>query len=546
MNAISARPALRPAGLADRHTPRSASTAGQWSRWPRLSRLLRRPLLSRLRPLLPLLPLLLMGACASAPPPEATLPASANAATPAAWQRAAVTANTSTSAPVLAATTPALLWAARFDAPELPELLRAAWAASPDLASAAARIERARATLTVAQAAGLPQLGASAQAQRGRSQPAGGSGSGSDSGAGTVGASTVLSAGVQAAWELDLFGGLAAGSRAAGARVLAAQAQAQALHLALTAETTSTWLAHRACQAQQQTLAADSASRAEIARLTALRARAGFAAPADEALSAASAAQGRMQEQAQAARCENLLLALAELTGLDVSALRSRLANTGVAALPAAPRVALPDVPAALLQQRPDLMQAQHQWQAAAFEVDQARARQYPHISLAGSIGAARIDFGAAHLSGSTWSIGPLQISLPLLDGGARAAGVSAAQAGAAEAQAQILSALRRAVREVEQALVALHSASAQRADAERASAGFEASLRASQARQRSGLASLFELEDARRTALAARSALIELEREQAQAGIDLYRSLGGDALAAVGASPAAQTAPKQ
>ena len=60
------------------------------------------------------------------------------------------------------------------------------------------------------------------------------------------------------------------------------------------------------------------------------------------------------------------------------------------------------------------------------------------------------------------------------------------------------------------------------------AAEGFERSYRAAESRFRGGLASLFELEDARRTAVAAQSALIDLQRERVAAWISLYRALGG------------------
>ena len=88
---------------------------------------------------------------------------------------------------------------------------------------------------------------------------------------------------------------------------------------------------------------------------------------------------------------------------------------------------------------------------------------------------------------------------------------------------------LRRAVREVEVHLVALRSTAEREGDATLAAQDFEASLRATQARQRGGLASLFDLETARRNAVAAQSALIDLKRERAAAWISLYRTLGGD-----------------
>ncbi len=83
-------------------------------------------------------------------------------------------------------------------------------------------------------------------------------------------------------------------------------------------------------------------------------------------------------------------------------------------------------------------------------------------------------------------------------------------------------------MREVEDALVQLQSTSARSLDARTAADGFAASFTATEARYRGGLASLFELEDARRSAVQAQSTLIELQRERVAAWIALYRALGG------------------
>ena len=130
--------------------------------------------------------------------------------------------------------------------------------------------------------------------------------------------------------------------------------------------------------------------------------------------------------------------------------------------------------------------------------------------------------------SGATWSIGPLVVSLPIFDGGARAASTAAARASYDEAVALHAALVRRAVREVETALVALESTAAREVDALAAARDFEAALRGTQARQQGGLASLLDLEAARRNAVQAQSALIELQRERVAAWIALYRALGG------------------
>jgi outer membrane protein TolC len=83
-------------------------------------------------------------------------------------------------------------------------------------------------------------------------------------------------------------------------------------------------------------------------------------------------------------------------------------------------------------------------------------------------------------------------------------------------------------VREVESALVTLDSSARRVQDTRVSVEGFEASLKAADARFRGGLGSLFDLEDARRSALLANATLIELQSEQVAAWINLYRALGG------------------
>jgi outer membrane protein TolC len=165
---------------------------------------------------------------------------------------------------------------------------------------------------------------------------------------------------------------------------------------------------------------------------------------------------------------------------------------------------------------------------AASAEVGSARADRFPRLSLSGSIAAGRVRTGGVTTQLDTWSIGPLALTLPIFDGGRRAAGVDAAQARYEEAAALYRGRVRQAVREVEEALVALDSARARNDDARIATEGYRVSFNATEARYRSGLASLVELEDARRTALAAETALVALQRERVAAWIALYRAAGG------------------
>ena len=166
--------------------------------------------------------------------------------------------------------------------------------------------------------------------------------------------------------------------------------------------------------------------------------------------------------------------------------------------------------------------------QAAAGDADQARASRWPRVVLKGTVGRGRAETSFASQTGPVWSFGPLSIVFPVFDGGTRRANVQAAQATYDATLAQYAGRLRTAVRETEEALVALQGA-ARRADDVRASAeGFRTSFDSVHARHQGGMASLFELEDARRSDVQARTALVDLEQERTQAWIQLYRALGG------------------
>ena len=207
--------------------------------------------------------------------------------------------------------------------------------------------------------------------------------------------------------------------------------------------------------------------------------------------------------------------------------LRERLA-TGWTDPSLAGALAVASVPAQVLAQRPDVFQAEREVAAASADVGSARAERFPRLTLSGSIAAGSVRTGGVTTDLQTWSIGPLAVTVPIFDGGRRAANVDAAQARYEEAAALYAARVRQAVREVEEALVNLESARLRHDDARVAMEGYRASFAATEARYRSGLASLVELEDARRTSLAAETAWVALQRERVAAWIALYRAMGG------------------
>lgn len=418
-------------------------------------------------------------------------------------------------------------WWSGLDDPVLLALLDAAQAASPTVSAAAARIAQARAAVSLAQADTAPAAVFQAGAQR-SATPLGSP------------ATSAAALGVQASWELDLFGALRALGQAAQARLDSAQAGWHDARLAVAADVGAAYVRWRACEAQAEVAEADSRSRSETARLTEASARAGFRAPADAALARAAAAQGRLQAVEARSQCERLLKALVLLTEIEEPALRAMAApRTGQ--LPQGLPPAVRTLPGDLLRQRPDLARVEREAMALAAEVATRRAEKLPRVSLTGQLGAQHVRLAGNDASGTVWSIGPLTVTWPLLDGGRRNALEVAAVSAWEDGQRQWRAALRSAVREVEDALVRLDAVERRRDDVARAMQDFQTVLAATEVRWRGGLASQFELEDARRNAFSAKSVEIEWRRERLDAAIALYRALGGgwDGLAATALSVA-------
>lgn len=417
-------------------------------------------------------------------------------------------------------------WWRQFDDPLVAQLVEAALAGNPSLAQAFARIERARAESSSTGSALLPALDLSAYAQR----------QGVRSGA-VKRISSNQARSLDASWEIDLFGAVRKGAQAADARVAARSADWHGVRVSLVAEVSATLVDYRACGASLALLGQDAASREQTAQLTRLKIKAGFTASANGLLSEASFADARQRVVAQRAECDLHVKALVALTDLPEAVLRTRLG--GSEALPRPREFIVDTVPAALLSQRPDIASAEAELQAASADINVAQARRYPRITLGGSIGLLR--FEGSNDTANGWSFLP-QIALPLFDGGKRRADVKIAQARFDEARAGYEVKVRNAVRETEEALVRLDALTRREADAAAAARDYERYLQSGQDRYRAGPGSLFELEDARRTALTARQVLIDVQHQRVLAWIALYKALGGGwPGAAVAASSAGQ-----
>jgi outer membrane protein, multidrug efflux system len=448
------------------------------------------------RSLLPLAAALLLAACATPHAPVTEAPARL----PAAWLAAQDGAE-------LAAD-----WWRGLADPVLPALVDKAWAQSPTLAQARARLAQAQAQRQGAQAALGPRLFSQLAPSRGQMAP-------------PLSPSSSATWTLQAGWEIDLFGSARAARDAAGARAEAAELTLAHARQTLAVEVAQALFAWRHADAQLGLARSDEALAERLARADADAARAGTLSAAQAALSQTLAASARSATQAWIEQRGAWLQTLALLAADDAGALATQL---GEAPLPAPAALGVQVLPATLLERRADLAAALRQWQAAALEAQGTAIAEYaPQLSFGALVGRGRWEVDGGSLSGTIWSLAPT-LTLPLFDSGGRAAATAGARAQEAEARAGLEAQWRGAVAEVEQALLRWHAASAHRREAEATRGHWQRIADASRAQARAGLLSGQALARDERNALAAGSAALDAAREQTAAYLQLVRALGG------------------
>ncbi|MFC7460133.1 efflux transporter outer membrane subunit [Hydrogenophaga defluvii] len=406
-------------------------------------------------------------------------------------------------------------WWSRFNDPLLADWIAQAQRRSPSVASARAQVFAARAALAGAEQQGRPQMAGVVSGSRAFTDP-------------TTPVATVLSAGAQASWAIALWGEDVSRVSAAQAQQDAAGAGWHEARVLVAAETAQAYFGLRLCREQLAVARADSDSRQRTADANGITEKAGLTAPAVAALARASAAEsaGRLAQWGEL--CERQLKSLTALTGVPEPTLRAGLAQAPRWETPADQLLQVPGVPADLLRQRPDVYRAQRQWVAAAQAVGLAQAALRPSLSLSGNLMVNRVRVAGISATVDTWSLGPLTLSVPLLGRDRLHAEVDAAQAQLDAAAVAYQAVVRQAVSEVEQSLVSLAAVRERVGSAALAVEGYRRSLDGTTSRYQAGLASLNELEDARRWLLAADNAALLLRQEQLAAWVRLYVALGG------------------
>lgn len=413
-------------------------------------------------------------------------------------------------------------WWRLFGDPVLDGLVTRALERNTDLRVAAANLQRARALLGEARAGKLPSNTINAQYVRQRF------GGQVFNAIGDVPVVTTdfYTTGLDASYEIDLFGGVSRAIRAAIADEQAARAQVDAARVAVAAETARTYA--EGCALAVRVRKAEEAVALARRSLTLVdtTTRAGFTDRRDLAAARTVLAQAEAALPQLVAERRASLYALAFLTGdppEDVS--------EEAAACAAVPALAAP-LPVgdgqALIARRPDIRVAERQLARDTERVGVAVAALYPSIRLIGTPSFGAVDPGDLGSSASFgFSIGPL-ISWNFPFNGAARARVRAAEADTQAALARFDAAVLTALQETEQALARLGGAlAAETRLAEAADAAAE-TARLTELRFKAGSEDALRLLQVQRDWRAAEAAAAEAQGARAAAQVGVFRALGG------------------
>lgn len=185
-------------------------------------------------------------------------------------------------------------------------------------------------------------------------------------------------------------------------------------------------------------------------------------------------------------------------------------------------------VPLSLLQNRPDVRQAERAVEAAFYGVNQARSNFYPQISLSGSVGWTN-SIGSAIVNPGKFLAEALgSLTMLLLSRGQNIAQLKIAKAQQEEAKLAFQQALLNAGSEVNDALTAYQTATAKTTLYETQIASLQTALRSTKLLMQHGSTTYLEVLTAQQSLLAAQLQQTANRFACTQSLITLYHALGG------------------
>ncbi len=407
-------------------------------------------------------------------------------------------------------------WWKTLDDPVLYELIHQATAGNLDLKEAKARVREARANRGVADAGLFPTLDASGQATESKGSQ--------ETGAGTQ--RTLYSAGFDAGWEIDIFGGVRRTVEAADADLQAQKSSLRDVLVTLTAEVAVNYVEMRTYQTRLKVVTTNLETQKETYHLTQWRYQAGLS----DALAVQQARYNMESTRSQLPTIRSSLAAsrnrLAVLSGKQPGSLSRDLETP--APIPVTPLNVAVGIPAECIRRRPDIRQAEQEVAAQTARIGVAEAELYPKFSLLGSIGIEALSIGGlASTDGFTYSIGP-SFSWRLFDGGAIRQTIKAQTAIQEQALARYELTVLEALEEVENALKAYAEEQTRRAALAQAGDAARQAVTLAQNKYEAGVIDFNDVLEAQRSQLSFEDELARSEGQVTANLISLYKALGG------------------
>lgn len=414
-------------------------------------------------------------------------------------------------------------WWTVFNDPVLSSLIQRATASNIDLKIAATRLEQSRAARQVVAGDQLPGVDAGLGYQRERNS---GKGLNDPSGKAGKSAFSLWDGGLDASWEVDLWGRVRREVEAADATVAVAENDRRGVLLSLQAETARDYLQLRGVQ---ETLAVTrenlGVSRNSL-ELSQVRLASGVATHLDVAEASAQVAtvEARLpileQRQAQLINALGLLLAQTPRT-LQAELEREGGATAIAASIPVG-------LPSELALRRPDILQAQARMHVAAASVGVAEGDFYPRIVLSGNVGFQSMqlsDFGS--WGSRQFGIGP-QLSLPIFEGGRLRGMLHLREAQEQEAALAYQQTVLRAWQEIDDGMSLYNATQLQRARLQEAVQQNRLALATAKQQYVEGAVDFLNVLTVQRALLASQEQRVESSTAQGQALVSLYKALGG------------------
>lgn len=413
-------------------------------------------------------------------------------------------------------------WWTAFEDPLLSELIEQALADNKTLEQARARVMEARARRGAAAGSFFPSIDASAGASRTKfdervAVPEDGFVARNDR--------ELYTGGLDASWELDLFGRQRRAFEAATATLGASEAELRDALVTLLGDVAVNYTAVRTAQARLAFAERNLAAQSELLEITRWRAEAGLATVLDVEQAETSYQQTRAQLPSLQSSLTQALNRLAVLTGQVPGALHERLSVRGP--IPTAPSEIVAGVPADVVRRRPDIRAAERRLAAQSAQVGVATAALYPSLSLSGSIGLQSLS-ASDLLDGSQTDRVGLSLRIPIFAGNALRQNLRAQYAVLDQAFAAYEAVVLAAFEEVENALTAWVNEQQRR---EALLLGVDAARRARElalVQYNSGLVDFQTVVTADRQLISLEDSLAVNEGELTSSLIRLYKALGG------------------